>query len=83
MGMVELRVADNQDRLGAGDTPTSGYRIVNAGFGVRIPDRRMVHNISLHCDNLFNTTYRDNLSVIKNFMPQPGRAFRLNYQLIY
>ena len=43
----------------------------------------MVHNISLHCDNLFNTTYRDNLSVVKTFLPQPGRGFRLNYELIY
>ena len=34
-------------------------------------------------DNVFNTVYRDNLSVIKDFLPQPGRGIRLNYQLLY
>ena len=32
---------------------------------------------------MFDRVYRDNLSVIKDFVPQPGRGFRLNYQLIY
>jgi hypothetical protein len=39
--------------------------------------------ITLHCDNVFDTVYRDNLSVIKDFLPQPGRAFRLNYELLF
>ena len=39
--------------------------------------------ISLHFDNVFNTVYRDNLSVIKDFVPQPGRGMRLNYELLY
>ncbi len=73
----------DKDNANAGDTPTSGYRVLNMGFGVRIPDHGMVHNISIHCDNVFNTTYRDNLSVVKSFLPQPGRGFRLNYELIY
>ena len=42
-----------------------------------------MNNISLHCDNVFNTVYRDNLSVIKDFIPQPARGFRLNYQAVY
>ena len=45
--------------------------------------QRLVHNISLHCDNVFNRVYRDNLSVIKDFIPQPARGFRLNYQAMY
>ncbi len=80
---VEWRMAASQTRLGDGDTPTDGYTVVNLGSGIRLVRDGLVHNISVHCDNLFNRAYRDNLSVIKNFLPQPARAFRLNYELAY
>ncbi|MDB4870433.1 MAG: hypothetical protein JWL97_1437 [Gemmatimonadales bacterium] len=83
MGMIETRVAARQTRLGEGDTPTAGYGIVNLGVGVRLTQQRLVNNISLHCDNVFNRVYRDNLSVIKDFIPQPARGFRLNYQATF
>ena len=83
MGMIETRAAARQTRLGEGDTPTAGYAIVNLGVGVRLTRQRLVNNISLHCDNVFNRVYRDNLSVIKDFIPQPARGFRLNYQATY
>ena len=56
---------------------------MNLGLGVRLLQSRVVHNLSFHVDNAFNTVYRDNLSVVKDFIPQPGRGFRLNYQIIY
>jgi iron complex outermembrane receptor protein len=83
MGMIEMRAAARQTRLGEGDTPTAGYAIANLGVGVRFTRQRLVSNISLHCDNVFNRVYRDNLSVIKDFIPQPARGFRLNYQAMY
>jgi iron complex outermembrane receptor protein len=82
-GMIEWRLAASQHRLGDGDTPTSGYAVMNVGVGVRLVQHGLVHNVSLHCDNVFNTTYRDHLSVIKDFLPQPARGFRLNYELLY
>jgi len=83
MAMVEWRVAARQTRLGQGDTPTAGYGVMNLGLGVRAVHQGLVSEISLHCDNVFNRVYRDNLSVIKDFVPQPGRGFRLNYELFY
>ena len=83
MGMVEWRAADSQTRLGVGDTPTAGWTIVNLGAGVRIPAGGVVNNISLVLRNAFNRVYRDNLSVIKDFVPQPGRGLQLNYELFY
>jgi iron complex outermembrane receptor protein len=83
MGTIETRLAARQARLGAGDTPTAGYTVVNLGFGVRLARQRLVNNISLHCDNVLNQVYRENLSVIKDFIPQPARGFRLNYQATY
>jgi len=83
MGMVEWRAAARQTRLGDGDTPTAGYGVLNLGVGVRLVQAGLVSEIGLHCDNVFDTVYRDNLSVIKDFIPQPGRGFRLNYELLY
>ena len=82
-GMVEWRLAARQTRLGDGDTPTAGYGVVNLGAGIRFAGAGIEHTISLHCDNLFNQVYRDNLSVIKDFLPQPARGVRLNCDLLF
>ena len=82
-GMVEWRLAARQTRLGDGDTPTAGYGVVNLGAGIRFAREGIEHTMSIHCDNLFNLVYRDNLSVIKDFLPQPARGVRLNYDLVF
>lgn len=82
-GIVEWRLAAAQSRLGEGDTYTAGYGVVNIGVGVRLVSGGVVNNISLHCDNLLNQVYRDNLSVIKDFIPMPARGFRLNYDIMF
>jgi len=81
--MFEWRLASAQNKLGDGDTPTAGYGIVNLGAGMRFFQGAIVHNISLHCDNLFNKVYRDNLSFVKDFLPQPARGVRLNYNMTF
>ena len=82
-GMVEWRLAAPQNRLGDGDSPTPGYGVVNIGAGIRLVQWGLVHSVSVHCDNLFNHVYRDHLSVIKDFLPQPARGVRLNYDLLF
>ena len=82
-GIVEWRLAARQTRLGDGDTPTAGYGVVNLGAGLRFAHGGIEHNISIHCDNFFNQVYRDNLSVIKDFVPQPARGIRLNIDLVF
>jgi len=82
-GMIEWRLATAQTRLGDGDFPTTGYGVLNLGFGVHFNFGGAVHNVSLHCDNLLNQRYFDNLSAIGFFMPYPGRGFRLNYDVIF
>ncbi len=82
-GIIEWRLAAAQNRLGQGDTYTAGYGVVNIGFGLRLVSGGLVSNISLNCDNLLNQVYRDNLSVIKDFIPMPGRGFRLTYDLMF
>ncbi len=82
-GTLEWRLAARQTRLGDGDTPTAGWAVLNLAAGVRLVRGSMVSVVSLHCDNVLDTVYRDNLSVIKDFLPQPGRALRLDYQLLF
>jgi outer membrane receptor protein involved in Fe transport len=82
-GVIEWRLAASQTRLGDGDTPTAGYGVVNCGAGIRFSSGTLLHAISVHCDNLFDRVYRDNLSVIKDFIPQPARSFRLAYDLMF
>ena len=82
-GVIEWRLAAPQYRLGQGDDSVAGYGVVNIGFGFRIPSGNAVHYISVHCDNVFDQSYRDNLSVIHDFLPQPGRGFRLTYDVIF
>ncbi len=81
--MIEWRLASSQHKLGDGDTPTSGYGIVNLGAGIRFFQGSVVHNISLHCENLLNQVYRDNLSFVKDFLPQPARGVRMNYNAAF
>ncbi len=83
MAMAELRMAAAQTRLGDGDTPTAGYTVMNLGVGMRFTRGSVVHNVSVHVDNVFNTVYRDNLSVVKDFIPQPARGVRLNFEVLY
>lgn len=82
-GTFDWQLATSQTRLGVGDTYTAGYGVVNIGGGLRFNDGGLVHNFGIHCDNLFNQVYRDNLSVIKDFIPQPGRGVRMNYDLMF
>lgn len=82
-GLVEWRMAARQTRLGDGDTPTAGYAVMDVGLGLRLNRGGMVSQLTLNCENVFNTVYRDNLSVIKDFVPQPGRGFRLAYDILY
>lgn len=82
-GSLQVRMAARQTRLGDGDTPTAGYAVLDLGVGVRLTSGATASQITLNCENVFDTVYRDNLSVIKDFVPQPGRGFRLTYDLLY
>jgi hypothetical protein len=56
---------------------------MNLGASVHLSQEARVHYIGAHCDNVFDRAYRDHLSVAKAFLPQPGRGFRLNYEVLF
>jgi len=80
-GLIEMRAAADQTRLGVGDTPTGGYAVYNAGISYRISRSSPAQTIGLYADNIFNRQYRDALSVIKDFVPMAGFGVRGTYSV--
>src|SRR5262249_41745833 len=83
MAMVEWRGAAAQTKLAPGETRTAGYGILNLGVGLHATRGGLVHNVSVHCDNALDRAWRGHTSALKDFLPQPGRGFRLDYTLNY
>jgi iron complex outermembrane recepter protein len=55
------------------ETPTPGYTLINAGLGAGFTNRKekVVVNIYLLCNNIFDVVYQDALSRLKYFEPYP------------
>lgn len=55
------------------ETPTPGYTLINAGVGAGITNKenKVIFNIYLFADNIFNVAYQDHLSRLKYFEPYP------------
>jgi iron complex outermembrane receptor protein len=56
------------------ETPTSGYALLNAGFGSGIVNKkgRVVFSVKFMVNNLFDIAYQDHLSRLKYFEPYPS-----------
>ena len=76
-----------QDRFVAGQDyapPPPGYAIVDASFGGMIdlsPSVQM--RITLACNNLYDTQYRDYLNRYRYFADDPGRNIILRFTTIF
>ncbi len=82
-GGLTMRWADRQTRVGDFEPETAGYAVMGANIGWRIIVGSRLHTITLRADNLFDRTYRDHLSRIKEIMPEPGRNVNLLYRLVF
>ncbi|SMO68315.1 TonB-dependent receptor [Fodinibius sediminis] len=79
----KITIADRQDRTGDFETPTSGYTVAGLFGQYRFESARLLHTISLNADNIFNTTYRNHLSRIKELMPEPARNISILYRMYF
>jgi iron complex outermembrane receptor protein len=71
-----------QNRVATYETTTSGFQLLNASVNARITGKHS-WRFQLGVKNLFNVSYIDHLSRLKNIeMPQPGRNvfLKVNYQ---
>ena len=74
---LELNWFASQNRIYSLDnteTETPGYVLVDAGLGVGITNRKdkLLFNISLMANNIFDVAYQDHLSRLKYFEPYPN-----------
>ncbi len=82
-GGIDVTWAARQERTGDFETPTGAYAVPGANAGVRLSRGGMFHTVTLRIDNMLDHEYRDHLSRIKDFMPEPGRNISLLYRLTY
>ncbi len=79
----KLRYASDQNRLGEFETATKGYILLDAGVQYRLDAGGVFHTFTFGVQNLFNETYRDHLSRVKDIFPEPGRNFSLLYRVYF
>ncbi|MEP6616355.1 MAG: TonB-dependent receptor [Ginsengibacter sp.] len=71
---LEYYAAQNRAYLAFGtETPTSAYKLVNAGFGVDIDNKKStsILSFSFLVNNLFDVAYQSHLNRLKYFEPYP------------
>ena len=78
-GFIKAQLAyyAKQDRVYLTDnteTPTPGYALFNAGVGGSITNKKekVLFNVYLMANNLFDVAYQDHLSRLKYFEPYPN-----------
>jgi iron complex outermembrane receptor protein len=80
----EVRGALEQDRIGAFERPTEGYTFLNASLGYRFFLRgRGILDLLVRGTNLTDEEGRVHSSFLKDFVPLPGRDFRLNARIAF
>ncbi|WP_069131674.1 TonB-dependent receptor [Rhodohalobacter halophilus] len=81
---MNVRHSFKQDRLAEFETVTDAYTLVGATAEYRLTSSSgLLHTISLQGNNLFDTTYRNHLSRLKEVFPEPGHNVSLLYRLYF
>lgn len=75
------RYTASQESLGAFETPTESFTMVDASLTYRIFSGGVFHDITLVGNNLTNAEARMHTSYLKDIAPLPGREIRLIYRL--
>ena len=80
--MLEARHVDRrQDDVAQGETPTSGYTLINASLSRRFLFGNQLLDVLLRGRNLTDEEARSHTSLLKNVAPLPGRDVSLALRL--
>ncbi len=82
-GHAGINRTTSQGRIGAFETTTGGYTMIDASAGYRLFSGRALHDIVVSGTNLADQEARSHTSFLKNFAPLPGREVRLTYQISF
>ena len=77
----ELIAAAKQDRVFGEETPTDGYNLIKLFAAYSFGTDSITHTITARLDNATNELYRNHLSLIKDFVSEMGRNFKLVYSV--
>jgi iron complex outermembrane receptor protein len=73
--------AAKQARVFGAETPTDGYGLLKLFGSYSFTSGGALNTITARLDNATNTLYRNHLSLIKDFVPQMGRNFKVIYSV--
>ena len=77
------KLVNKQSDIAANEEPTAGYGLAGIYAGTKLMTGQFSHIINLKIQNLFDQTYKDHLSAIKDFTYMPGRNIVLNYKFVF
>ena len=78
---AEVVAVSRQDRVFGAETPTAGYGNLRLFSAYSFGAGQVVHTVTARLDNATNELYRNHLSLIKDFVPEMGRNFKVVYSL--
>jgi iron complex outermembrane receptor protein len=82
-GRVEVEWVNDQDRIAAFETPTDGYRMVNASLAFHPFGSSNASTIVLSANNIFDVVARRHASFLKDYAPLAGRDFRISARFTF
>ena len=77
----EVVAVSKQGRVFGDETPTPGYNLLKMFASYSFGTGRATSTITARLDNATNELYRNHLSLIKDFVPEMGRNFKLVYSV--
>jgi iron complex outermembrane receptor protein len=77
----EVVAVSKQGRVFGDETPTAGYNLLKMFASYSFGTGRATSTITARLDNATNELYRNHLSLIKDFVPEMGRNFKLVYSV--
>lgn len=78
---VQLTAVAKQDRVFGDEKPTDGHNLLKLFASYSFGSEQVVHTLTARLDNATNALYRNHLSLIKEFVPEMGRNFKVIYAL--
>jgi iron complex outermembrane recepter protein len=77
----EVIATATQDRVFGAEEPTDGYSLLKLFSSYSFVSGGATSTITARVDNATNELYRNHLSLIKDFVPEMGRNFKLLYNV--
>jgi iron complex outermembrane recepter protein len=77
----EVVAVSKQNRVFGEETPTDGYGLLKLFASYSFGSAGAVSTITARLDNATNELYRNHLSLVKDFVPEMGRNFKVVYSL--